>query len=90
MIDDLMFQHGLEEMFSVPVHMYVDFYFGLPNDKKRKELLLKQRYHCSTPDLDNLIKMVGDVCVDSGVIKDDCLIASISARKFYDEKWCSH
>lgn len=40
------------------------------------------RYWCERkPDLDNVIKAVGDALVAAGVLVDDTLVAQISARK---------
>ncbi len=67
------------------LHLNIDFYMPLPKTKSHREHLKQQQYHVYRPDLSNLIKFIEDVCVDIGIIEDDCLIASISARKLYDE-----
>ena len=38
-----------------------------------------------SPDLDKLIRAVGDSLTDSGVVTDDSRIVRISARKLYAE-----
>jgi Holliday junction resolvase RusA-like endonuclease len=38
-----------------------------------------------SPDLDKLIRAVGDSLTDSGVVIDDSRIVRISARKLYAE-----
>ena len=39
--------------------------------------------HCAKPDLDNLIKSTQDAIVDSGILRDDCLIWSVDFTKRY-------
>ncbi len=65
------------------LHFDINFFFMLPINKSKKTLLTKQMYHNYKPDLSNLIKMVEDVCVDSGIIQDDCLISSLCSQKIY-------
>lgn len=43
----------------------------------------KRPYPCVAPDLDKLIRAVGDALKDAGVYRDDCLIISIHASKQY-------
>jgi Holliday junction resolvase RusA-like endonuclease len=39
--------------------------------------------HCAKPDLDNLIKSTQDAIVDSGILRDDCVIWSVNFTKRY-------
>lgn len=39
--------------------------------------------HCAKPDLDNLIKSTQDAIVDAGILRDDCVICSVSFTKRY-------
>lgn len=77
-------QHGNAPLMTGPLHLDVDFYFPLPAKMslKNKEKLYGTS-HIYKPDLDNLIKMVDDLC-NNVVYGDDCIIASLSARKRYD------
>lgn len=43
----------------------------------------KRFYPIVAPDLDKLIRAVGDALKDAGVYKDDCVICSIEATKQY-------
>lgn len=81
---ELRSQHRQQEQFDNVLHFDIDFYFKLPADKKTKLKREQQKYHTFTPDLSNLIKMVEDLCVDVGIIKDDAIIASVFSRKLYD------
>jgi Holliday junction resolvase RusA-like endonuclease len=68
------------------LHLHLDFYMPLPKTKSHRDHLIQQQYHVYKPDISNLIKFIEDVCVDIKMIEDDCLIASISARKLYSEQ----
>jgi len=76
-------QHENKEPFDGILHFDVTFYFGVPENKKKKDTLIAQFYHNYKPDLSNLIKMLEDICVDSKIIKDDSIISSMLARKVY-------
>jgi len=72
-----------EESLTGLLHFDINFFFMLPINRNKKALLLRQKYHNYKPDISNLIKMVEDVCVDSGIIQDDCIISSICSQKIY-------
>lgn len=78
-------QHEDLPPFEGILHFDIDFYLPLPMTKSTKFKLEKQKYHIYKPDLSNLIKLIEDVCVDTGIIKDDSQIASIYSRKFYGD-----
>jgi Holliday junction resolvase RusA-like endonuclease len=61
-----------------PCELIVNFY--LPKPKTVDRLLPSV-----SPDLDKLIRAVGDSLTDSGVVTDDSRIVRISARKLYAE-----
>jgi Holliday junction resolvase RusA-like endonuclease len=61
-----------------PCELIVNFYMPKPASVKR---LLPS----VSPDLDKLIRAVGDSLTDSGVVVDDSRIVRISARKLYAE-----
>lgn len=52
--------------------------------KKQKELVLEP--HTSRPDVSNMVKFIEDVLQDAEIIKDDCTIYEIRARKLYAYK----
>lgn len=78
-------QHKDQEPYDGVLHFDIDFYFRLPKAKSAKLQRQLQQYHTAVPDLDNLIKMCTDLCVDVGILKDDSIISSIFSRKLYDE-----
>lgn len=60
-----------------PVELTVIFY--LPRPKS----VLTRSYPAVMPDLDKLIRAVGDSLTDAGIIRDDSRIITITARKLY-------
>jgi crossover junction endodeoxyribonuclease RusA len=42
-------------------------------------------YKESAPDLDKLVRAVGDALTQAGVLRDDALIVALAAAKVYDE-----
>lgn len=85
-IAELQLQKDKDATLCGMLHMHMDFYMQLPKTKSHRNHLMQQKYHVYKPDLSNLIKMIEDVCVDLRIIEDDCLIASITARKLYGEQ----
>lgn len=73
-------QHRGKKMYCGPLHLDVDFYF-VPPQRRNKDHAYD--FHIFRPDLSNLIKLVEDVA--TGILfSDDCIIASLSAKKKYD------
>jgi Holliday junction resolvase RusA-like endonuclease len=73
------------EQFKGPLRLEVCFYFSPPPSKRpadRNSLI--GRPHVYRPDLDNLVKFLKDLSVDCGLLKDDCIIHSVIAKKSYD------
>lgn len=61
-----------------PCELIVNFYMPKPASVKRSLPTV-------SPDLDKLIRAVGDSLTDSGIVVDDSRIVRISARKLYAE-----
>jgi Holliday junction resolvase RusA-like endonuclease len=61
-----------------PCELVVNFYLPKPKTVDRQ-------LPSVSPDLDKLIRAVGDSLTDSGVVTDDSRIVRISARKLYAE-----
>jgi Holliday junction resolvase RusA-like endonuclease len=61
-----------------PCELIVNFYLPKPKTVDRQ-------LPSVSPDLDKLIRAVGDSLTDSGVVVDDSRIVRISARKLYAE-----
>jgi Holliday junction resolvase RusA-like endonuclease len=64
------------EPIDKPCELIVNFYMPKPASVKRS-------LPSVSPDLDKLIRAVGDSLTDSGVVTDDSRIVRISARKLY-------
>lgn len=71
---------------DAPVSLHVVFYMQRPKSHFNKSGLKSSAptYMQTTPDLDKLIRAVGDgVATDAGFLKDDSRIVSINAEKRY-------
>lgn len=78
----LLFQHGIKEpKWSGAIHMAVEFFMPLCGTKAQKEKN-SGAWHYKRPDTSNLIKFVEDAAIGA-LFEDDCIIASIIARKTY-------
>lgn len=68
------------ELFNCPISLRTEFYFHRPRGKKHYNMM----YMPGFPDLDNLIKLIGDA--GQGILwKNDSVICSIVAAKFYTD-----
>jgi Holliday junction resolvase RusA-like endonuclease len=76
-------QQGNEPRLSGPLALYVTFFMPIPKSlPQRKRLAMENLPHQIRPDLDNLLKWVGDISNEL-LFNDDCTIALISSRKIY-------
>lgn len=79
--------HGRK--FTGPIQAHFVFWFPRPKSHygtgSRATTLkdLSPIYHTIKPDLDKLVRAVGDALTTSGVITDDSLIAKVAAEKRY-------
>jgi Holliday junction resolvase RusA-like endonuclease len=79
-------QHNSDKPLSGVLHFNITFHFPYPSHPKTREKLTKQFFHIYKPDLSNLIKMIEDICVDTEIITDDSIIASMFSAKVYSDK----
>lgn len=68
------------EPINDPLSLELVFYFKRPKRQKPKTDI-----HSKTPDIDNLIKGVGDILQKAKVIEDDKLISDVRALKRYSD-----
>jgi len=79
----LLKSHGNDDMFNNPIELDVTFYMTTAQQKIKQI----KKHHASTPDLDNLIKLLLDAIVDTKtIVSDDKIISVIHAKKVYDSK----
>ena len=80
---DIKRQWGSNPLLIDPIHIDIEFTFPIPSSYSAlKQRNMKNSFHKIKPDIDNLVKK----CLDemTGVCyNDDCIIASIAARKLY-------
>jgi len=77
-------QHLDQPLYYGALHLDVVFYmtFAKSTPQKTRDKFVNKP-HIFKPDLSNLIKFIEDVA--QGIIyKDDCIIASVFAKKIYD------
>lgn len=74
-------QHGKDKPFEGILHLDVTFFMAIPKGRKNKDI---GSPHSKYPDLDNLLKLLCDTMVKSGILVDDRFISSITASKVYD------
>lgn len=75
-------QHFRRPFYQGPLHIDVIFYMRIPRNPKKNQK--PYCWHTKTPDLSNLIKFIEDV--GTGILyHDDRIIASMHARKQYDD-----
>lgn len=77
---------GIETQIVGPVSLSVTFCFERPKSHFNKSGLTKNapRMHTSKPDLDKLIRALGDgIATDAQLLKDDSYIVSVNAEKRY-------
>ena len=69
---------------NTPVKVEISFYIQIPKSKSESvKNKLHGQYHISTPDIDNLEKLILDILTNKGYWQDDSIIASLTATK----KW---
>jgi len=73
-------QHGDRPLYSGPLHMDMNFYFPV---KKTRHDINEGDYHFYKPDLDNLVKMVLDICQFVIFKNDDSRVSEITCKKMY-------
>lgn len=79
-------QHSGRPLLVGPLFLDVCFFFEIPESySARRRVTTIGCFHDFKPDLSNLIKFIEDIA--NGIIyKDDCSIASVTAKKVYDEE----
>ena len=79
-------EHGADELFSGAVHMDVVFFMPITRSAAQNKIKFERdgKPHIFVPDLSNLIKFIEDAASNDILYHDDCIIASISARKVWD------
>jgi Holliday junction resolvase RusA-like endonuclease len=76
--------HNDEPLFEGPLSLDVTFFMTIPKLKRKRGLTC---YHATTPDLDNLCKLLLDSITQTSVVwTDDKQVSQILAIKRYDAK----
>lgn len=75
------------EQFDGPLALEVEFRFPMPASRPKSAREAGIAPKVTAPDLDKLIRAVGDALTESGLIRDDARIATVTARKHEVTGW---
>ena len=64
-----------------PLCLSVRFAFPMPASRPRRAIRLGRAWKTTAPDLDKLIRSIGDALTESGLIRDDARIGMVMASK---------
>lgn len=78
---------GLTEPLTGPLILEVTFRHAMPKSRNKTTRAIGTAVKTTAPDLDKLVRSVGDALTESGVIGDDALICQISASKVEVVGW---
>lgn len=73
--------HAPPEPLSGPVSLSVDFTFPWRKSEAKKRIALGYLPNGTRPDLDNMVKLIGDVLTKLQFYKDDGQVASLHVSK---------
>ena len=80
---ELLKQHNKQPLLEGALHLEITFYMKMANSwSLAKKERMAGKPHKSTPDFSNMLKFVEDCCNET-IIKDDCLIYSVTGTKIY-------
>ncbi len=71
---------------SIPVKLKAKFIHARPKNRYRKKDLEQRYFKTTSPDLDNLEKILLDSIVYAGIMKDDSQVVSIESLDYYGAK----
>lgn len=78
---DAVSEHGLTEPLDGPLRLYVEFRMAMPASRPKRTRVLGRGWKEGAPDLDKLLRALGDSLKDGGLIRDDARIVNVHARK---------
>jgi Holliday junction resolvase RusA-like endonuclease len=70
-----------------PLCLSVRFRFPMPSSRPKRRLRIGIAWKTTAPDLDKLVRAVGDALTDSGLIRDDARIGMVIASKVETTDW---
>lgn len=79
-------QHGDRPQYEKPLHLNAQFTFRIPKTHYKKRDVMMGTPMPYTPDLDNLLKFICDVCSSGVLYRDDALVSSVSSRKIWGDE----
>ena len=79
--------HGLESPLDGPLALEVEFRFPMPASRPKRTRTLGLVPKSTAPDLDKLVRSVGDSLTQGGLIRDDARIYLLLATKVETVGW---
>lgn len=73
--------------FTGPLSLTVEFRFPMPKSRKAAVRAAGIGWKTTAPDLDKLVRSVGDALTESGLIGDDALVCTVAATKVEVTGW---
>lgn len=73
--------------FDGPLSLTVEFRFPMPKSRKAAVRAAGHGWKTTAPDLDKLVRSVGDALTESGLIRDDALVVGVVATKVEVTGW---
>ena len=70
-----------------PLVLLVDFRFPMPKSRPKRDRERGEAHKTSAPDLDKLVRTIGDALTASGLIVDDARFVAINATKVETTGW---
>ena len=79
-------RHAPEKPLQGPIALRVTFVFPWRKSESKKSLALGMVPNDTRPDLDNMVKMIGDVLTKLRFYNDDGQVADLHVRKFWGDQ----
>lgn len=73
--------------FTGPLSLSIEFRFPMPKSRRAAVRAAGHGWKTTAPDLDKLVRSVGDALTESGLIGDDALVCSVLAQKVEVVGW---
>jgi crossover junction endodeoxyribonuclease RusA len=80
-------EHAPDVPLDGPLQLVVHFRFPMPASRPAKVRSVGQAPKTTAPDLDKLIRSVGDALTEGGLIRDDARICALHATKSEVQGW---
>ena len=73
--------YGIDEPLDGPLELRCEFRFAMPQSRRKVHKVRRWKWKTTMPDLDKLVRAVGDSLTAGAVITDDARFVKIAAAK---------